>query len=738
MNKTIVALIIGIIGVMVSPTRADSNNVSRLTKEASILAPLVIQNQGRLKPMGTFAKFSLLAARQKSSIYRGAEMDEKMSAMAWLSELLLRPERSTERHFFKVPYPNAIEALGIEPRVPSPSISSKKAHLYNYQELREGFVNHIGEDLQNWAQKEKKDRSIVQEQILQLYHVMGSTYSISTSLSLFKRDISIENKELAALFQLKPNEKSSFLHFHRHRSTLRKEVTGLMGRKGQERRQIDDDLIRLVSHLSQRMHDQNSTPLAIIPPSPGSSSELWRSPWQATSLDNIDDWTWQRLDQLQLLFDQLDDNLYDEAQATAQSYMDAVGHRDHIDLELKYNERDDFTKSLVYYGVSLISLMLSWMLFPRALWWISVLCMIVGLAQHGLGLISRMIIMQRPPVTTLYESIIFVGFIAVLLCTILEVIRRNGLGIFAGTTLGSLLHFVGFSYADDGDTMGMLVAVLNSNFWLATHVVTITVGYGATVVAGLAGHLYLFKAIFFAHQKKELQEINKNAIGLSLVALFFSTLGTILGGIWGDQSWGRFWGWDPKENGALLIVLWLLMLLHGRISGITKPLSFNAGLIVANTIVALAWFGVNLLGVGLHSYGFTDSIAGNLSLFCRIEIILAAVFYFWASHRQNKGIINIKLFTLNLILPFVWIGLNLSGITLPYWGTNELLQSQTGRCHAEHLRGGPPYLHPRLYGLLSIHKRTGTRHQNLALTAVVTLPSDTTAVMPTALTLKLR
>ena len=117
----------------------------------------------------------------------------------------------------------------------------------------------------------------------------------------------------------------------------------------------------------------------------------------------------------------------------------------------------------------------------------------------------------------------------------------------------------------------------------------------------------------------------------------------------------------------MLIVLWLLMLLHGRISGITKPLSFNAGLIVANTIVALAWFGVNLLGVGLHSYGFTDSIAGNLSLFCRIEIILAAVFYFWASHRQSKGVINVKLFSLNLILPFVWVGLNLSGVTIPYW-----------------------------------------------------------------------
>jgi ABC-type transport system involved in cytochrome c biogenesis permease subunit len=247
-----------------------------------------------------------------------------------------------------------------------------------------------------------------------------------------------------------------------------------------------------------------------------------------------------------------------------------------------------------------------------------------------------MVIMQRPPVSTLYESIIFVGFIAVLMCVILELIRRNGIGIFSGTILGTILHFVGFSYADDGDTMGMLVAVLDSNFWLATHVVTITMGYGATVVAGLVGHLYLIKAILHPQKKSDLQEIHKNAVGLSLVALLFTTLGTILGGIWADQSWGRFWGWDPKENGAMLIVLWLLMLLHGRISGIAKPLGFNAGLVLGNIIVALAWFGVNLLGVGLHSYGFTDSIAMNLAIFCGIEVLLAAVGYFWANARVSS------------------------------------------------------------------------------------------------------
>jgi ABC-type transport system involved in cytochrome c biogenesis permease subunit len=162
-------------------------------------------------------------------------------------------------------------------------------------------------------------------------------------------------------------------------------------------------------------------------------------------------------------------------------------------------------------------------------------------------------------------------------------------------------------------------------------------GYGITVVAGLVGHLYLFMAITKPKDKGALQEIYKNAIGLSLVALLFTTLGTILGGIWADQSWGRFWGWDPKENGAMLIVLWLLMLLHGRLSGQVKAPGFAAGLVIGNIVVALAWFGVNLLSVGLHNYGFTESIAYNLSVFCGIEGGLALLGYLFAKQRLRAS-----------------------------------------------------------------------------------------------------
>ena len=160
----------------------------------------------------------------------------------------------------------------------------------------------------------------------------------------------------------------------------------------------------------------------------------------------------------------------------------------------------------------------------------------------------------------------------------------------------------------------MLVAVLNSNFWLATHVTTITTGYGTSLFAGLLGHVYLFQAIKNPANTKYLQTINSNMFGATIFALFFTLFGTILGGIWADQSWGRFWGWDPKENGALLIVMWQIMMIHMRISGYVKPMGFALGIVLNNIVVVLAWFGVNLLSVGLHSYGFASGIAINLTL----------------------------------------------------------------------------------------------------------------------------
>ena len=299
------------------------------------------------------------------------------------------------------------------------------------------------------------------------------------------------------------------------------------------------------------------------------------------------------------------------------------------------NEIDLFVKSLAFYILSFLLIGISWMVKPTFFRNVSYLSLIIGFLIHGYGILLRMQIMGRPPVSTLYESVIFVSFILLLLAVTLEYFRSDGLGVFIGSVGGSILHFVGFSYAADGDTLGMLVAVLDSNFWLATHVTTITIGYGASLVAGFIGHLYLIQNILDPSNSKKLKSIFNNLFGMTLFALFFTLFGTILGGIWADQSWGRFWGWDPKENGALLIVLWQLLMIHSRLAGIVKPPLFALGMALNNIIVALAWFGVNLLQVGLHSYGFDDGVARNLYIFILFEILFCLGLYYFPRMRSR-------------------------------------------------------------------------------------------------------
>jgi ABC-type transport system involved in cytochrome c biogenesis permease subunit len=145
-------------------------------------------------------------------------------------------------------------------------------------------------------------------------------------------------------------------------------------------------------------------------------------------------------------------------------------------------------------------------------------------------------------------------------------------------------------------------------------------------VAGFLALIYIVRGVF----TKTLDEATGKSLarmiyGIVCFATLFSFVGTILGGIWADQSWGRFWGWDPKENGALLIVLWLMWALHGRIAGQFSPFAFATVMALLNIVVALAWVGVNLLSVGLHSYGFTDTAADGLVAFCALEAAFVAL-----------------------------------------------------------------------------------------------------------------
>jgi ABC-type transport system involved in cytochrome c biogenesis permease subunit len=270
-------------------------------------------------------------------------------------------------------------------------------------------------------------------------------------------------------------------------------------------------------------------------------------------------------------------------------------------------------------------------------WWLIAVFLV-----HSFTLLSRMYLMDRPLVfvTNLYSSAVFIGWGVVGVCLIIERLYPIGVGNFVGAVLGFATTIIAHNLATSGDTLEMMQAVLDTNFWLATHVTTVTLGYSATYIAGAVGLVYLGLYILppEAGLKKtvtiggagakpmELGRVLGQIIyGVVCFATLLSFVGTVLGGIWADQSWGRFWGWDPKENGAILIVLWNALILHARWCGLVKDRGMALLAIFGNAITTWSWFGTNQLGVGLHAYGFSNKLAFGCAVTWVVHLVFIGV-----------------------------------------------------------------------------------------------------------------
>ena len=504
-----------------------------------------LQDEGRIKPLDTFARNHLLAFYGKRSI---KEMN--LSATDWILNLILDPQNGKEQKIFNIRNPEVVSSIYLD---------WSTEHKYSFNEILPGLSNQAV--LINMInQQPNANRTVFEKQLLELNNnaLRFEEISYLKAMKLLPPDEISKTDEWSSPLEFIVNGRSPEPHQDAILNALQQYLAGRL--EGQE------------ASMKSAMANYKAALLMV----PG--------------------------------------ELFDITVLKKETWMNRVNL---------------FYTSVGLYLFAYILLGLSWMIQPLLLKRASYALLILGFLFHAYGIYLRMHIMGRPPVSTLYESVIFVAFIVILFAIILEYFRRDGLGIFVGTVSGSIFHYIGFGYSADGDTLGMLVAVLNSNFWLATHVTTITMGYGASLAAGFIGHLYLVQAIRQPENKSNLKSIFNNLFGITLIALFFTLFGTILGGIWADQSWGRFWGWDPKENGALLIVLWQLMMVHMRLSGLAKPAEFALGMALNNIIVALAWFGVNLLQVGLHSYGFDDGVARYLFIFIVLELIIGFGTYLW-------------------------------------------------------------------------------------------------------------
>jgi len=245
------------------------------------------------------------------------------------------------------------------------------------------------------------------------------------------------------------------------------------------------------------------------------------------------------------------------------------------------------------------------------------------------GLVARTVISGWGPVTNLYETLIWVSLVSAVLGLVLTPLTGNWLyAVCAGFGAG-ICALVGETMPPDlGSHLGQLQPVLRSQFWLLVHVLTVVASYAAFLLAWLMGNIMLVLAV---RQGRQVSNGESQVIYRALqVGLVLIAAGTLLGGWWADQAWGRFWGWDPKEVWALVILLVYVVPLHLRYAGAVGPTGLAAWAVIGFLSVVMSWYGVNfLLGAGKHAYatgkGFGESMTIDKVVVLGLSVVQVVV-----------------------------------------------------------------------------------------------------------------
>ena len=273
--------------------------------------------------------------------------------------------------------------------------------------------------------------------------------------------------------------------------------------------------------------------------------------------------------------------------------------------------------------------------FRRGLRWTGIGLGLAGLGLHATGIVLRCIVAGRPPVTNMYESVIWVAFVVVALGFAFYARYRGTTYLLAALPAGCLVLLLvqNLPVAISG-SIEPLQPVLRDNFWLATHVTTETASYGAFALGMAFGHILLARYIINPVAARADSVLHFWLYRVLQLGVLLVTVGTILGAVWANYSWGRFWGWDPKETWAFITLLCYIVAIHGRIAGWWGQFGLAVASVVCFAAVVMAWYGVNfVLGKGLHSYGRGVGGEGYVVTF----LVLDALFLAAACWRQAQG-----------------------------------------------------------------------------------------------------
>ncbi len=613
---------------------------------------------GRVQPFDSVARNSLLQIRGTGDLpleqvpsWQFWHHAKKLRSTEWLLEVMFKPELADERPVFLIHHPELLGELNLQDQ----GIDRSGLRYYTWNQLK-GVEAEIRRQGGQASRVDAPLRTPLQQQVLKLANAVVLYDHLKNTVQ--PADATDFAAELADFEKaLKP---------------------GVEAFRAREAKQPYDEgaFDRLVRALSRfRDLSEAAQPLLAPPLEPGSNPNDWSNAGLALLETVRFGEVHPAMKAYAAMATAYRQGRADDFNRALAGYRDWLAGRYQHELtkggaEYYFNQAKPFLHAMIIYLCAFLLAvggLLTLSLAPglaeslrRSAFYLVILAGVV----HTFGLVFRMALEGRPPVTNLYSSAIFIGWGTMVFGSVLERGYRLGLGSAAAAFAGFVTLIIAQNLAIGGDTMEMMRAVLDTNFWLATHVVVITLGYASNFAAGVLAIFYIVMGVFTRSLTTPLSAFSSDlagtmaaaavktdgsrgktmarvsaaarggelgttlagmVYGVLCFATLFSFVGTVLGGIWADQSWGRFWGWDPKENGALIIVLWNAAVLHARWAGMVNERGLMAMAVFGNIVTSFSWFGVNMLGIGLHSYGFMDAAFKWLVLFIVSQLGLIAL-----------------------------------------------------------------------------------------------------------------
>ena len=604
-------IIVGVFAAWILGTIRYQKDTSWATLEFGKL-PLV--TEGRLQPMDSLARNALMQIREKQAIrYKTPVPDGKegeleavkLTAIQWIMEVTMNPEKANARPVFRIDHPELVSLLTLPDK--NPRIGRDGKH-FSWNEIEPGM-------------------EIMREQAMRIDGIEAAHRN-----PFEKAVMKLQNRMflyMRLMNTIHPQDTQNFAkELEEYQAMIEPGLAAL--RAQQAGRDHDEPLLQRFTRLANRYDAmvRMQTPLLVPPLGDSHLEQDWNrigdTLMAAIHGEPIPD-SVRTYAALSTAFREgrVEDFNRIVGEFRTQLAVALTPELTKVSNEHFFHHLETFYKASVLYVLAFIFACASWVQMSGWMRRTAVYLIVLGFAIHTTGLLFRMILEGRPPVTNLYSSAIFIGWGAVVLGLVLERFYKDGIGSVVASSIGFLTLIIAHHLSIQEDTMIMMRAVLDTNFWLATHVVVITLGYASTFVAGFLAIIYLVRGIFTRSLDSGTgRSLARMAYGIICFATLFSFVGTVLGGIWADQSWGRFWGWDPKENGALIIVLWNALILHARWGGMIRERGLMNMAIFGNIVTAWSWFGVNMLSIGLHSYGFMDSAFYWLMLFVISQLLL--------------------------------------------------------------------------------------------------------------------